>query len=191
LVGAHSAMGDRDERGRLLPGHSVRNPGGQYGLKEREYREVLYKTVTPETYARLLQRMIRHVDEKGSIRAFTVITEQLMGKPTQRTEDQQAAMPEWLMMVLQVQPKQVNESEEIGLLNGSYINLLPAEVSLTDSDQAINVDTTIGIDEHKATKTPALGEQAGINVDTTIDRGARGASGQRKEEEEEREGEGE
>jgi hypothetical protein len=180
-----AVIGVKDEKGRFLPGH----PGGPGRPKKKVEEAILTELnarFTAERVADELESALayahQHKSPKGVMQVMTAVLEYQLGKPRQRVELTKDDMPEWMMAVFQVEPKQVNESEQIGLLNGSYINLLPADSSGTDSDQAINVDTTIDEETDKATKTPSLGEETGINVDTTMDRGA---SGQRKEEERE------
>lgn len=159
-------MGDRDEKGRLLPGHSIRNPGKPRNLQEQEYRDVLHRTVTPAIFETIIRKMIDHVERTGSIRAAQFLTEQLIGKPTQRTEDAQTAMPEWLMMVLQV-----NDNRQIGLVNDAYIALSDGDAGDSEVIEGIIVDTTITKETNEATKTPDKCTDERINVDTTIETG--------------------
>jgi hypothetical protein len=123
------AMVERDAKGRILPGSRLGPGGRRTREREIEYQTILHEECTPEEWRQICKEQIAKA-KLGHMKSVNWLSDRLLGKPTQHIRSDGEAMPEWLMMVLQVQPKQVNESDDIALLNGSYIELS----SLTDGD---------------------------------------------------------
>ena len=108
----------RDNKGRFLPGNPG-GPGRPARSVEEEYSLALREAIPPDRYKRMAERVAEHIEKTGSIRAFSDVSDRLMGKPVQRIVEPDKDMPEWMVLVF----KQVNEQEPKALLNGSYIEL--------------------------------------------------------------------
>ena len=79
IISIDSYAAHRDNKGRFVKGNPG-GPGRPSRASEQEYLDMLKDRIPPERWAQMVERLISHVEESGSIRAFQALTDRLLGK---------------------------------------------------------------------------------------------------------------
>ncbi len=73
-----TSNGDRDERGRFLPGNGG-GPGCPFGAQVERFRSALMAAVTPEDMTAIAHKLIGQA-KAGDIRAASLLLDRVLGK---------------------------------------------------------------------------------------------------------------